>query len=118
MNATQYAEYQARFTDMTAGLVHLSTGGCPGCEECGLPDEPTNDEYDMASEGHFSWSPCHTCDSDLGGDRYAAHAHLDRELQLGLPSLIHLSVCADCLYYINYGRLDDATMLAIEEVTS
>ena len=31
--------------------------------------------------------------------------------------LVHLSVCSDCLYYSEYGQLDDQTMLDMEQQT-
>jgi len=108
MNAKQYKAYQQAVEHNLRGLSFISTGACPGCDECGLSDEPTEDEVELAGEPHFSWSACECCGSRLGGDREPAHAR-DKN-----NTLIHFSVCVDCLYYLNYGRLDDSSMLEIE----
>lgn len=137
-------EFERNVERLTAGLSFLSTGACPGCEDCGLPSkwiltglpegaaplmpfydsedealeevealcavfpgaeigaeekEPSQREIDLASEPGFSWSECDTCGSALGGDRHPAHARLSS------GQLIHLSVCEDCLFYLNYGTL-------------
>lgn len=69
--------------------------------------EPTERERECAEEPSFSWSSCDCCGSTLGGDRYPAHGWLGK-------TLVHLDVCTDCLYYLNYGQLDDLTMLEME----
>jgi predicted metal-binding protein len=106
-NAEDYREYQKTVEANTKGLHAFSTGACPGCDECGLADiEDMDDpEYDMASEPHFSWSACDICNGRLGGDRYPAH-FLDSENEI-----VHVSVCSDCYYYTEYGRLDDMKMM-------
>ena len=68
--------------------------------------EPSECERESAEEASFSWSACDCCGSTLGGDRHPAHGWLDKQL-------VHLSVCNDCLYYINYGQLDDMTMAEV-----
>ena len=78
-------EYQQQFRHYTKGLTHLSTGCCPGCDECG---ETTEDE------GSFSWYSCDACGSALGGTRYYAHG---RMLLNGQDLIVHLDVCEDCL---------------------
>jgi len=111
MNREQYQQYQADFTHYTDGLEFVSTGPCPGCNNCfhwaENKNDPTNDEYDMASEGHFSWAQCDFCGSTLGGTREPAHARIDDVIH-------HFDICCDCVYYVNYGRLDDLTMLEID----
>jgi hypothetical protein len=95
--AADYTEYEAIVADFfdREGIGNLS--GCYGeeCEECG-------------GEAHFSWSPCDCCNRDLGGDRYHATgwAPVEQAVQT-------YRVCADCLYYAEYGVLDDQTMLDI-----
>ena len=64
---------------------------------------------DGDGEGHFSWTRCDVCDRDLGGDRFAAHG-VDIN-----DDIVHLEVCQDCMYYITYGKLDDMTMMDMEE---
>jgi hypothetical protein len=75
-------------------LEHVSTGACPGCEECGLPEDA--ESYD--SEPSFSWSSCDTCGSTLGGDRHAAHG-----VSKGF-GIVHMDICTDCLFFIEYGE--------------
>jgi hypothetical protein len=60
------------------------------------------------SENTFSWDRCDCCLDDDGGDRYALYAH-----QEGNSEIVTFSVCPDCLYYANYGQLDDETMMRI-----
>jgi len=107
MTKSEYADYEARVARGVEGLTFISTGACPGCEDCGLPKEPSEHERACAEEPHFSWRACDCCGSALGGDRHPAHGWRG-------DSLEHLSVCTDCLYYLNYGRLDDTTMLEVE----
>lgn len=93
MNKQQYAEYESRVEKYLNGIEHISTGPCPG------------EEY--SEEPWFSWSPCEVCGSSLGGNRESWHGVVD-------GSIIHGTCCEDCAYYLNYGRLDDTTMMEIE----
>jgi len=65
---------------------------------------------DSESEAYFSWSSCDCCNRKLAGDRYDCNGYNpdSKEVQ-------EYSVCVDCLYYSEYGQLDDQTMLDIEE---
>jgi len=95
-----YADSVAR---SLRGLEHVSTGHCPGCPKC-YPCE----EGHYEGEG-FSWSECETCDSTLGGDRQAVHGIGVRKrdargrFKCGSGRLFHLSVCVDCLFFLEYG---------------
>jgi len=86
-----------KVTNNLEGVKFFSVGPCPGCETCGLSDNPTEEEYDLASESHFSWSPCDSCNSHLGGDRHAAHGYIT--FDDGSEELVHFDVCTDCLLY-------------------
>jgi hypothetical protein len=110
MTREEYNEYVAAFRNGMAGLDYPSSGPCPGCEDCGLADHPDMDcpEYEIAGEPFFSWSRCECCARPEGGNRSPAHAWLDGRI-------IHLDICDDCVYYLEYGKLDDSTMLEIEE---
>jgi hypothetical protein len=86
------------------GITHVSSGLCPGCKVCeqayGMEPEAFKDACEDGSvcdEGGFSWRACECCDSGLGGNRYAAHGWLDGKL-------IHLDICEDCLFYLEYGE--------------
>lgn len=46
----------------------------------------------------FSWSPCDTCGSTLGGDRYLVHVVDDGEWDT-------MESCVDCLMYIANAEL-------------
>ena len=61
-------------------------------ETAGLRDINVTSE-----ESHFSWSPCDTCGSMLGGSREDALAHD------GEGDLIELEICSDCAMYFANG---------------
>ena len=64
-------------------------------------------------ESFFSWRPCECCGDPLGGDRERCngYAPVTKEIK-------EFTVCMDCVYYAEYGQLDDTTMLAIERSQS
>lgn len=116
-----YKEYEASVARNTDGYSSISTGpiaGCsdcldvPDCPTCGAPyddaNDPPEDWYDLANEPGISSSPCDTCGCCLQGDRFPAHG-IDKESKPE-DALTHFDICVDCLYYVNYGRLDDLTM--------
>lgn len=108
VNAKEYADYEHAYTVGTKGLDALSSGRCHSCQDCN-PEELSEEDFSADEDGGFSWTPCEICDRSLGGDRYAAH-YIDAE-----GTLRHLEICADCVYYTEYGQLDDLTMLEVEE---
>lgn len=69
------------------------------------PNDARPENY--SDESWFSHYPCECCGTGLGGQReylYATH-------QSGMR--LQYSICSDCVYYLNYGRLDDMTMMEI-----
>lgn len=96
-NAQDYAEYKQSVAEFIAReqIKFLSTGG----------DDPD-------AEPWFSWRPCECCGTHLGGNR---------ELLWGISEETNkaqsYNICEDCVYYVNYGRLDDQTMLRVEQST-
>ena len=77
---------------------YVSPGLCPCCLQCqsnfGLSEAEMKgllESGELADEGGYSLHDCDSCGSDLGGDRYAAHA-IDAD-----GELVHLDVCIDCL---------------------
>ena len=88
-----------------AGVEAFSVGACPGCEKCGLEDLRSCDDdperCELADEPEFSWQPCDSCGSTLGGDRHPAHGLIDNELA-------HFKICIDCALYYANGELPDA----------
>jgi hypothetical protein len=103
MTKQEYADYQERVAFYLNGCEAVSTGPCPGCVECGIPEDA--EEY--SEEPHFSWHPCEICGSRFGGDRESWHCIINGKI-------VHGTCCEDCIYFINYGRLDDKTMQEIE----
>ncbi len=98
----------SRYTDAvernTEGLDAVSSGLCPGCEECasdqGLDIEEFNKKLEcgeIADEPSFSWSRCECCGSSLGGGRHAAHGTMDD------GNLLHFEICTDCVFCLAYG---------------
>ncbi len=92
------------------GCEAFSVGACPGCEACGLfkPSRNTKKKrdgyeraFDRANESCFSWSPCESCGSSLGGDRHPAHFLLEgwEKLPKEERKIHHCLVCTDCVMY-------------------
>lgn len=94
--ATEWVEHVER---NLRGIEAFSPGVCHACETCN-PDSLDEDTFNetVTEEGSFSWSECDSCDTNLGGDRYAAHGMVDDP---GNP-LRHFEICADCVaYHVN-----------------
>jgi hypothetical protein len=88
------------------GVHFFSVGACPGCPTCFEhaedADNPSEEEYDLASESHFSWSRCDSCGSTLGGDRHPAHgiiADSEEQARQDDHTIEHFEVCSDCLFF-------------------
>ena len=116
MNKTEYAEYEAAVADFfqREGLANLSTGHyqCPECkvefDDAGICPKCKADRECM-NEPYFSWQPCDCCGSHLGGDREFATGYNPTTTEVQ-----EYSICSDCAYYAEYGRLDDTTMMEVE----
>lgn len=91
MNAQEYADYEKEVEEFLKkeGIENLTITG----------EEPS-----------FSWCHCDCCRSSLGGDRYNATTWnpTTNEVQ-------EYSICSDCVYYAEYGELDDQIMMEIED---
>lgn len=66
----------------------------------------------------FSYRACRCCNRPEGGDRVIAggittEGEIYRYLGDELP--VEFSICVDCEYYMAYGKLDDMTMMDMEE---
>lgn len=88
------------------GLHAVSTGTCPGCDECRsalgfATTEELRDAWarcEADTEPSFSWRACDVCGTSLGGDREVWHA-LDAD-----NAILHFdSCCTDCVQYLAYG---------------
>lgn len=95
MTHTEYETFRASFDEfmMVEGLANLST---------------------ISKEPYFSWRPCDCCKRTLGGNRYDANGYnpVTKEVQDGYR------ICEDCMYYAEYGKLDDMSMLGIKKSRS
>lgn len=99
MNGKEYREYQESVHDFfdKEGITNLSI---QNIDEDGEQEEPS-----------FSWSYCDVCGSSLGGNRYTCNGYnpTTKEVQSDYE------VCSNCYYFAEYGKLDDQTMLEIED---
>lgn len=61
-----------------------------------------------STEPYFSWQNCECCKRSLAGNRYDCNGYnpTTKEIQ-------DYVVCEDCVYYVEYGQLDDMTMMKI-----
>jgi len=90
-------------------LEFVSSGLCPNCEECsdnwGYESiEEYNqavENYEIEDEGSFSHYPCDDCNTNLGGDSFAAHG-IDEN-----GELVHFTICRDCLMEFNGYTIDE-----------
>lgn len=108
MTKAEYEEYKDAVERGLKGLTAASSGCAHShCSDCEC-DAKDGDECHMG-EPWFSWRACEVCGSTLGGDRQAVHA-LDANNEM-----VHMNACVDCVYFIEYGCLDDTTMAEIGE---
>lgn len=91
MTMAEYAEYQQAVADFfeREGIANLSS---------------------TSTEPFFSWRPCECCGRPEGGDREEANGFnpTTQDVQ------DYDCICIDCIYYAEYGQLDDATMQGVE----
>lgn len=127
MNKKEYANYEKRIGEFyeRENLFMLNNGAincfCGAHIDFNVDPWECSDcqaSYEIINEPSFSWKPCECCGSALGGDRYIATGILNDDPILGKNVMFEYSICVDCMYYIEYGRLDDMTMMEIEEDNS
>ena len=106
---TTVDEWTAEVARQLEGVFFFSVASaCKGCDTCELPDDATDEDYEMAREASFSWSSCDSCGSSLGGDRHPAHGVIaDTETEARGGELTHFSVCVDCVMYHANGDVPD-----------
>jgi hypothetical protein len=117
MNKTEYADYQDAVADFweREGLANLTSGhiNCPNCK-VEFDDQDyclkCNADRECLDEPYFSWHSCDCCGSRLGGNREHATGYNPTTKEIG-----EYSICSDCVYYAEYGRLDDMTMMEVEQ---
>lgn len=87
------------------GIGFISTGSYMNdCYECGDDFDPKckeggDGESWSYAEPYFSRSQCDGCGSRLGGSREVSHGIVEET-----GELIHLSLCTDCVVFINNGE--------------
>jgi hypothetical protein len=115
----EYNDYRTRVERFFAkeGVENLSTGllKCPDCEaefDGGACPECGKDAGEFPTEPHFSRRPCECCERPEGGDRYDANGYNPMA-----EAVQEYQVCPDCVYFAEYGRLDDTTMAEVEADT-
>lgn len=98
----EYSKAVARFFERESitNLSRESGDEDPNCVIC-------SDAVD--SEGYFSHTACDCCRRSLGGTRYHATGWSPQD-----QAAYCYEVCSDCIYFAEYGRLDDMTMLQID----
>jgi hypothetical protein len=94
MNAKEYREYQESVHDFfdKEGITHLSI--------------QSEDDY----EPSFSSESCDCCGTYLGGDRYTCNSYNPKTKEVQSD----YSICPNCYYFAEYGKLNDQTMMNIE----
>lgn len=92
MTKSEYADYEK------AVAIFLKNNDVKS--GCHSPKSDNGDTF-------FSWKCCECCGSGLGGTREEyVFARNDSD---GFEA----DICINCVYYLAYGKLDDATMLEI-----
>ncbi len=109
MTKQEFAEYERSFRRGLKGLTHVSSGACAGCADCceDYEYDANQEEFQVEPENWFSKSSCEICSCSLAGDRYPVHA-IDKD-----GNIVHLDACPDCVYYNEYGQLDNTTMIGL-----
>lgn len=98
MTAQEYKDYQETVAEFFShGLNNLST----------------RSDANGNCEPFFSNMPCQCCRRSLAGDRYECDGYNDTTKEVE----VYDSICPDCVWYAEYGQLDDDTMLEIERDT-
>lgn len=106
MNKKEYQEYQttvSKFLQLE-GIVNLTAeiGEDPD-HECVICGEL------VGCDPYFSHSPCDCC-GGIAGNRYHATGY-----NPDTKEAYCYEVCEDCIYYNEYGQLDDTQMMEIED---
>ena len=116
MTKNEYMQYERSVADFMRreGIENLTAGhfSCPDCNvEFNDNDKCVKCGGDQAvfNEPFFSWVACDCCGDSTGGNREFATGYNPVENKVRSYNL-----CEDCVYYSEYGRLDDKSMIATE----
>ena len=88
----------------------------PGCrgDQC----EHSDSDENHSCEPSFSWSPCDSCGTTLGGDREPA-SMIPNNFRPGDDTIIEVSICTDCvLAWANGESPDNWSAAPISGVTT
>lgn len=96
MTKVEYKKYQQRFENFMRDNV--------------LNNISLVSDKDGNYKGYFTWNLCPVCGNNLGHTGYNCNGYSDK---YGIMEFDN--VCEDCIYYAEYGKLDDMTMLEMEE---
>jgi hypothetical protein len=119
MTKSQYLKYQAAVADFMEreNLTHLATGE-PWCKHCDkrvgwkhkgvCPDCDEDVEY--VNYPYVSSNGCDCC-----GDSCRQNLEFASGCDKDSGEIREYEICEQCVYYSKYGRLDDLTMMEIEE---
>lgn len=107
MDHVEYAMYERDVKEFMVSngltnLTHENGDKDMNCHVC--------KEHVGYNEGNFSWHACECCKHREGGNRYHATGWSATD-----KKAYCFEVCMDCVYYAEYSKLDDKTMLEIEE---
>jgi len=104
-------EYEQAVEQGTHGLTVVSTGICPGCEQCRDEISPNStmenfeelwETGETESEPFFSHWGCQICGSSLGGNFEVWHA-IDKNNEI-----VHGErACVDCICYLANGNIPE-----------
>lgn len=99
MTKQEYADYQEAVATfmLREGLQNLTA------DTRGDDGEPC--------ESYFSWRRCDCCKRPEGGNREECYGYNAKTSEAQGP----YAVCEDCVYYAEYGRLDDTTMASVRK---
>ena len=104
---SDYKEYQEAVNSFfkSEGVTNLTAEiGEDLDHKCVICDE------EVGCDPYFSWRGCECCGRNLGGDRYHATGYNPETRQAYC-----YEICTDCVYYAEYSRLDDMTMMDLQE---
>lgn len=101
MTRSEYRQYQSSVDSF------LSAEGIESSFTCDSHDDESRDDH----VDEFSWHPCDCCRSPLGGERHRVTAY-----HPATKEILTYQVCPDCVYYVEYGQLDDMTMMDMDPV--
>ena len=112
-NITSQSDYRRYRWNVAHFLREMDGEPSPGkwdgeCDEC-------EDRCECEWEPYFSWRTCDCCGRNLGGDRVDVIGWIKGARDNGFTDDYKWSgaICVDCLYFLEYGQLDDMTMMDV-----